>query len=345
MNGKTDIAMASRPIKDKEVDKLLPEHGNMRSRQAEHILGLDGVAVITHPDTIVSELTIAQLSNVYSGKVTNWSSLGGEDRTIVVFARDENSGTWDTFKSLVLKPTGLELSESASRFESSSKLTDIVSRTPGAIGFVALPYIREAGVIAISATQSSLPVMPTRFTIATEDYPLARRLFLYNSPQQNNELVNKFIDFVLSESGQNIVESLGLASQNIKLQKPPVAKDAPSEYKRLIQDAQRLSLNFRFQPGSDKLDNKAQRDLRRLVDFMGEHSEKSLLLFGFSDSVGSQKINIDLSTERARSLEKALHIRGLAPSQVVGFGEQLPLAANTSVVGRTKNRRVEVWLN
>lgn len=343
-SGVAEIAMASRAVKDEEWIRLLPLVGDMRTPQAEHIIGLDGLAIITHPSNPLNSITVEQLAAIFSGAITNWQTLGGGDQPISVFARDNNSGTWDTFKSLVLKPEGLGLEPTTKRLESSSDLSNQVAALPGAIGFVALPYVLDSKLLAVAASAESLPIRPTRFTISTEDYPLSRRLYIYTPSAHENPMIKDFVKFALSEPGQSVVEDLGLASQNIKLQKPPVLADAPTNYRQLTEQARRLSLNFRFKPASDDLDNKALRDLDRLVDFMAKHSEKSLMLFGFSDNLGEAQNNYLLSLNRAKTVERALHSRGIAPYKVLGFGEALPLASNNSVKGREKNRRVEAWL-
>ena len=343
-SGLADIAMASRAVKDEEWNRLLPIVGDLRTSQAEHIIGLDGLAIITHPANTLNAITVEQLGQIFSGSVDNWQALGGPDLPITVFARDNNSGTWDTFKSLVLKPEGLSLKPEALRYESSSELSNQVAARAGAIGFVALPYVQDSKLLAVAASADSLAIRPTRFTISTEDYPLSRRLYIYTPSSQDQPMIKEFVKFALSESGQSVVEQLGLASQNITLQKPPLLDSAPTNYRQLTERARRLSLNFRFKSSSDELDNKALRDLDRLVDFMAKHSEKSLMLFGFSDNLGEPDNNYLLSLNRAKTVEQALHSRGIAPYKVLGFGEAMPLASNNSGKGREKNRRVEAWL-
>ena len=108
--------------------------------------------------------------------------------------------------------------------------------------------------------------------------------------------------------------------------------------------AKRLSVNFRFKSGSNELDNKGQRDLLRLVDFMTDHQQHRIILVGFSDALGEAKRNLKLSILRAGVLENALTERGLNIVAVEGFGSLLPVASNNNPLGRSKNRRVEVWV-
>ena len=115
-------------------------------------------------------------------------------------------------------------------------------------------------------------------------------------------------------------------------------------YQSLIQSAERLSLNFRFNFGSSELDGKAKHDLERLEGYMKQHTDKKLMLFGFTDSVGSIDFNLQLSERRAQVVKDALAAHNIHPLVVKGFGKALPVATNDTDEGRHHNRRVEVWI-
>lgn len=342
--GVTDIGMASRRIKSEEVEKLLPGSGDLSTVEAEHVIALDGLAVVVNPALPVRELDVATLAKVFSGEISNWSALNGPDQDIQLFARDDLSGTWDSFNSMVLKPQGLTLAESARRFESSQDLSDGVASTPGAIGFIGLPYVRDAKLLAISGGESALALFPNNFTVSTEDYTLARRLYLYLPPKSSNAEIRKFVDHVHARQGQNIVGEIGFISQNISTTKPPLTDDLPYKYLELTEKAQRLSVNVRFAPGSENIDNKAQRDLYRLANYLEANPERRILLFGFTDSVGNEQINLNLSKTRADLVSKELMKFGIVPYKVEGFGDAGPVASNENEEGRQRNRRVEVWI-
>lgn len=341
--GKADMGMASRQIKEKEVEALKPQYGNLGLAGNELIIGLDGLATIVNPQNPISKLTTEQIAQIFSGEITNWSALGGEDLPINIYARDGNSGTWDTFKNLVLKVHKKKLSEAAQRFESSSELSDLVAADRGGIGFIGLPYINNSKALSIAASQWSNPIYPTRFTVSTEDYPLARRLYMY-APSASSKFVKAFANFTTSTAGQNVVEKVGLVSQNIKRETTYKIKGAPKAYNDYTEVASRLSVNFRFRSGSNQLDNKGQKDVLRLVEYMMKHEGRRIVLMGFSDALGDHKKNIKLSLMRANVLEKELMSYGLNVTAVEGFGSQLPIASNKTAMGRSKNRRVEVWV-
>lgn len=344
LNEKAELGMSSRRIKEQEREQLLEKTGDLSQAGAEHIIGLDGLAIITDIKNPVSKLSMEDLVKVFSGEVTNWSTLGGPDLPIKVYARDENSGTWDSFKSMVLDPAGASLLPAAVRLESSSQLSDDVAKEPGAIGFIGLPYVRRARLLAISATKTSKAILPTHFTVSTEDYPLARRLYFY-LPQKNiNVEAEEFVKFTATERGQSIVEDIGLVSQNIKTGQPFNNNFYPEEMRDLTVRSQRLSINFRFKDGSDELDTKAINDLERLVKYVEINAPKRVQLFGFSDSEGDKAENEALSLRRAQVVEQHLIARGIYPLVARGMGEEAPLASSQTEEGRRMNRRVEVWI-
>ena len=341
--GEADMAMSSRKIKEKELEQIRPLYGDLAHAGQENIIGLDGLAIIVNPNNSINTLTSRTLAKIFSGEISNWKTIGGSDLPIKIYARDKNSGTWDTFKNLVLKANNKNLIDSAIRLESSNELSEEVSKDPGAIGFIGLPYINHSKAISIAASAKTSPIYPTRFTVSTEDYPLSRRLYMY-APSLANQMVKGFTQFVVSHAGQEIVEQIGLISQNIKLETIHKIKSAPQIYNNYTEVAKRLSVNFRFKSGSNELDNKGQRDLLRLVDFMTDHQQHRIILMGFSDALGEAKRNLKLSILRAGVLENALTERGLNIVAVEGFGSLLPVASNNNPLGRSKNRRVEVWV-
>jgi phosphate transport system substrate-binding protein len=141
------------------------------------------------------------------------------------------------------------------------------------------------------------------------------------------------------------VAANGFVAQNVNAQAVNVVADAPADYKRLTDGAERLSLNFRFRPGSSALDNKALPDLDRVSSFISDlkYSGKDVMLFGFADNTGSKDVNCRLSKERAQAVSDQFGQWGLNPATVSGFCSELAVASNDTEDGREKNRRVEIW--
>jgi phosphate transport system substrate-binding protein len=338
--GKCDIGMSSRQIKPGEAASL-SSLGDMLSPASEHILGLDGLAFIVNRTNAVSALSVAQLAGIFSGEIADWSAVSGRHGTIKLYSRDDKSGTYDTFMSLVLGSR--KLASSAARIEDSRQLVEKVVADLDAIGFVGMPYADGSKAIAIS-DKGTRPLMPSRLTVATEDYSLSRRLYLY-TPSNMSPDVRRFIEFALGRQGQDVVADSGFVSQNVNAERFAPPPGTP-EYTRMTSGAQRLTLNFRFRAGSSELDNKALVDLDRVVSFISDlrYSGKDVMLFGFADSTGRDAANETLSKDRARTVSGQFEQRGLKAGGVTGFGSGNPIASNDTAEGREKNRRVEIWV-
>lgn len=343
LSGKADVGMSSRRVTSDEVGQARLQLGDLSKIGNEHIIALDGLAIIVNQNNPLKAISTEMLAKVFSGEISRWSQLGGPEKPIVLLARDNNSGTFDTFNSLVLKKYAKQLSAKAQRFESSTDLSVAVSQDEAAIGFIGLNYISYNKALAISEGADTTPIYPTRFTVSTEDYALSRRLYLY-TPTSASQLAKDFAQFAISEQGQALVEQTGLISQNIRIEKVFPVDGAPATYNRYAGTGQRLSLNFRFNYSENDLDNKGKRDLERLIRFMEQNSGRRLVLMGFSDAVGAVAKNADLALRRAKAVERELVSRGIPVVAVESYGELLPVANNDTDAGRERNRRVEVWV-
>ncbi|WP_300426923.1 phosphate ABC transporter substrate-binding/OmpA family protein [uncultured Thalassolituus sp.] len=336
--GATDIAAASRPVKDKE-QAAMPAV-NLSSAESEHVVGIDGLAIIVHPENPLQQLQVTQIRDLFTGRISNWKELGGLDEPVSVFARDENSGTWDSFRHMVLGSAALR--EGTPRFESNNDLSDRVSVTPGAVGFVGLASVRNARAIAVSAGQAA-GLFPEKLTVATEDYALSRRLYLYTAGRPANAYVRDFLEFAAHE-GQEQVAEVGFVSQSVTAVKPAYQAQLPDQIRKTTEGAYRLTVNFRFEEGSARLDNKAQRDVDRLLEFVSDYPEAAVILGGFGDSRLPETMTQLLSKHRAMAVSRALRQAAVYPKLVTGYGSELPVADVEGNDGRQKNSRVEVWV-
>ncbi|WP_219060170.1 substrate-binding domain-containing protein [Pseudomonas sp. UMAB-08] len=341
---KADLAASSRPIKDSELANLA-SLGDLKSRKAEQVIAIDGVAVILHPANPLHQLNTEQLAQIFSGEVHDWEDLGGTGGAIHLYARDDHSGTFDTFNELVLLKYGKTLARNTKRFESSEQLSDEVSQDRGGIGFIGLPYVRRAHAVAI-ADGDSKPMLPTVSLIATEDYPLSRRLYFYLPPQGLQPWADALVQFAQSSKGQAIVANNGFIAQTVQAIKVQASAGMPADYQAIVKQAQRLSVNFRFAQGSATLDNKAQLDLQRVVDYLKTHDKLNghVTLVGFGDAKSDPARAALLSKLRAMAVRRELVKAGVVLRDIRGLGDEMPVAANNADEGRIKNRRVEVWV-
>ncbi|GAB3728502.1 substrate-binding domain-containing protein [Silanimonas algicola] len=339
-DGDCDLWMASRAVREQEVQgaRLI---GPLYEKGLEHVIALDGLSVIVHPGNPVSALTVEQVRALFSGRVRDWSQFGGVPGPVVLHARDDRSGTFDTFQSLVMGEAAL--SPAATRYESTEQLAAAVAADPQAIGFVGLAGVGRAKPLALSE-RGTVPMAPTTLSVATEDYVLSRRLFLYSTAHPRAE-VQALIDFALGPSGQQVVADVGFVPQDIRAldQPPPVH----GEYRALVAGARRLSLNFRFGEGVAVLDNKAVEDIERLSRFMAGARQRGheLLLIGFADrSETTPYLALSLSNDRVDLVAAELRTKGLRVARQRGLGQIAPVASNDTRQGRLRNRRVEVWI-
>ncbi|KPZ25302.1 OmpA family protein [Pseudomonas coronafaciens pv. zizaniae] len=342
--GNTDIAASSRPIKDQEA-KDLAGLGDLKSAAGEQIIGIDGVAVILNPGNPLRQLDTVQLARIFSGEVKDWSEVGGNPGAIHLYVRDEKSGTYETFKELVLAKYGKQLAANALRFESSEQLSDEVSKDVNGIGFTGLPSVRHARAVAI-ADGESRPMLPTTSLIATEDYPLSRRLYLYVPPAGHQRWAQALVHFAQSADGQAIVARSGFVAQTVQALKVQPTAQMPADYQALTRKANRLSVNFRFAQGSARLDNKAQQDLKRVVDYLKAQDklDQHVTLVGFGDAKSDPARATLLSRLRAMAVRRELLKSGVTFREILGLGDEMPVANNDIDDGRIKNRRVEVWV-
>jgi phosphate transport system substrate-binding protein len=209
LNGTVDIANASRQIKAEEIAEAQAQGID----PVEFVIARDAIAVIVNPENPVSELTLQQISDIYSGRITNWTEVGGEDRPIVRLSRETNSGTHVYFLETVLR---LGDSESATLFSmntlllpSSEGIVYEVRQNPNAIGYDGLGYVpSDLKMIAIAKQQGDPYILPSADTVNDGSYPIARDLYMYTAGQPAGA-VKAYLDWILSPVAQAIVTELG----------------------------------------------------------------------------------------------------------------------------------------
>lgn len=336
------VGITSHSFKSAEAGKPAAK-GNLPSAASEHVLGIDGIAIIVNTSNPVTELRKDTIKKIFTGEISDWGRLGSTSGPIQIYARDNQSGITDSFNSLVL--AGMQLASSARTYTDNDELSRAVSSDPNGIGFIGLPYVQSDKSIAVS-DKGAEALKPTRLTVATEDYPLSRRLYLYTPANPQNAFTQRFIEFALSEQGQFVVAANGLVAQNVVASEQSAPKSAPDEYKQLTQDAERLSLDLRFSGADLSKDAKAQADLDRVVSMVADEggARNKILLFGFTDNSVSSDEGQAVSLSRAKMVEKEFIQRGIKPTLVRGFGSELPVASNDTAEGREMNRRVEIWM-
>lgn len=209
INGTVDIANASRKIKDEEISEAQANG----IEPVEHIIARDAIAVIVNPQNPVSQLTLKQISDIYSGKISNWSEVGGEDRPIVRLSRETNSGTHVYFLETVLrlgkKDDKTLFSMDTLLLPSSEGIIAEIRQNPNAIGYDGLGYVpKDLKMIAIAKEEGGAYMLPSIATVNDKTYPIARDLYMYTNGEPTG-VVKDYLDWILSPEAQEIVAKLG----------------------------------------------------------------------------------------------------------------------------------------
>jgi len=358
--GFCDVGMASRTIKDAEAEAVMQAGlGDLRKEGSVFPIAVDGLAIFCPQSRPLSSLTVAQVAAIFSGEITNWSEVGGSNEAITLYARDAHSGTFDSFESKVLKPLSKKLSSQAKRYESSSELVRDCSSDPSGIGFVGLSYVgTSVNVIPISASADTRPLIASRLAIKSLDYPLSRLLYFY-APVGRSALTSDYLDFAMSDRGQQVVDRVGLIGQGKAQANDLTEADAlkkslledgkiPADYKKIVQTADRRDTfaNIRFDSSELTPDANSRQNLRRLANLLASsgNEKAKVICIGFADNKGSDGSNLQVSKSRAEAVAAYLSNLGVREIQTASFGEAMPVADNNTPDGRAANRRVEIWL-
>jgi phosphate transport system substrate-binding protein len=198
INGTCDVATMSRPLKDSEK-KSAEDAGQL---PIEYVVALDGLAAVVHPSNPVKGLTIEQLRGIYTGEIRSWQDVGGPDRKIVVVSRDTNSGTYESFETLVMNR--MKMAPSTEYVGSSGAVRDRVMNTPDAIGYVGLAFTEGVKPLAVNGVE------PSPETVLDKTYPVARPLFMYtNGRPKDGTPVHEFVMLYKTADGKRIIEDVG----------------------------------------------------------------------------------------------------------------------------------------
>jgi phosphate transport system substrate-binding protein len=218
INKTVDIANASRKIKEEEIQEAKSNGVD----PVEHTIARDAIAVIVNPENPVIELTLKQISDIYSGKINNWKEVGGEDRPIVRLSRETNSGTHVYFLETVLRLGNSEdktlFSTDTLLLPSSEGIIAEVRQNPNAIGYDGLGYVpKDLKTIAIAEEEGGAYVLPSIPTVNDKTYPIARDLYMYTDGEPTG-VIKEYIDWLLSSEAQEIVAELGFVPVEVELE-------------------------------------------------------------------------------------------------------------------------------
>ena len=209
INNTVDLANASRAMKPVEIEQALANG----MEPIEHVIAGDAIAIVVNLDNPIDQITIAQLSAIFTGQIRNWSELGGDDRPIVTLSRETNSGTHVYFLERVIrdgdKENDLIFSRDTLLMPSSEGISNEIRRNPNAIGYDGLGYVTDdQKVLAVAESDAGPYVLPSVETVQGGTYPISRPLFMYTAGEPTGA-VKEYLDWIQSSEAQEIVIRLG----------------------------------------------------------------------------------------------------------------------------------------
>lgn len=203
-NNATDLCNASRKIRAQEIAECIKAFGK---RPTEYKVALDGLSVYVHESNPLKELTVEQVRLIFTGKIKNWKEVGGPDARIVLYSRENSSGTYEFFKEHVLQ--GRDFAASAQTMPGTAAVLQSVAKDKNAIGYGGAAYGAGAKHLAIKKDENSPAVEPKEETVVNGTYPIWRYLYIYVNPAIDRGEISAYLTWIRSEEGQKVVKDVG----------------------------------------------------------------------------------------------------------------------------------------
>ena len=340
-DGSADLGASSRPVKPAELEQARAEGIELR----EYVIGYDGMAVIVHPSNPVAQLSMEQLSEIFSGRLSSWAPLGGAERPIRLLSRPSYSGTHVFFKDVVLRrgnPTARDEFPPQTEFvEETAKIVERVAQDPDAISYVGVGFVqgRPIRVVPVAASAGEPAIEPLPENVRNGSYPIYRPLYLYGRGEPQGA-ARDFLAFILSREGQRRVAAQDFVPNDVSAALPVIAavSAAPPASGR-PREPTRIAFAF----GSAELAPEEARRLETLVAD-GLTDGERFQVVGHADARGSAAANQRMARARAEVVAAILRLAGVPAEliEVQAQGADEPLASNDSLEGRRRNRRVDV---
>jgi phosphate transport system substrate-binding protein len=204
LNGTTDICNSSRPIKPAETAEFVKK---FRARPHEYKMCMDGLAVYVHVSNPVRQLSIPQLEAIFTGKITNWKELGGPDAAIVLYSRENSSGTYEFFKDHVLQKK--DFAANTKMMPGTAAVIHSIAKDRNGIGYGGIAYGEGVRHLPVSKEDGGEAVEPTEENVLSGKYPISRFLYNYVAPAKDTGEVAAYIQWCLSDEGQAVVKGVG----------------------------------------------------------------------------------------------------------------------------------------
>lgn len=362
LDGAADMVLATRAMSRQEIALARSAGlGDLGQGRYGQVIALDAILPITPPAAPAPNLSMAQIKGVLSGKITDWSQVGGPEARISLHLPSPDMGFGQAIGALVPK-----IAADATLHDTLAALHDAVNKDPFALGFSGIARAPSAQAVAIRGG-CGVTLRATRNSVKAEDYPLTAPMFLYRPARRLPKIGRELIAYLASDAAQTVVREAGyidqlpdstrLTEQGERLVNAILHASADvdlSDLQQMVTELDvrsRLTTSFRFEAGSSRLDAQSRSNVELLAQAIagGRFDGQSLLFVGFTDGQGPAGTNRALSEKRANAVMQAVVAateggEEQASLSSVGYGEAMPLACDSSEWGRFVNRRVEVWI-
>ncbi len=356
LDGSADLGASSRAVKQSEIAEARQRGVELR----EFVIGYDGIAVIVGPDNPLTELTVAQLSDLFTGKIRNWSEVGGPDLAVHVLTRPSYSGTSSFFRDKVVRRGNDKGSEDyvagAEVIEENGALVKRVAAERGAVSYVGIGWVTsEVKALGVAPRAGQPAVHASVETVRTGTYPIYRPLLMYSRGEPHGA-ARDLLAFILSGEGRAMVARNDFVAPDVATTLAPEgAATAPSpaaagggaaaQGKAAAGTGPAAPRTVRVLfPRATTLTASARAALDGLAGDVKASAGAHLLVVGHADAHGSKAANQAMSLARANAVAHYLEEQGVPASaiRVEGHGADEPVATNQSGAGRGGNRRVDV---
>ncbi len=203
-NKTTDLADASRPIKSKEIEACIRAFGK---RPTEYKVAMDGLSIYVNEDNAVTQLSLEELAGIFDGQIKNWKEVGGSDSPIVVYSRENSSGTYEFFKEHVLK--GKDYTAGAQTLQGTAQVIQAVASEKRGIGYGGAAYAKGVRILKVSKDKGGQAIEANEENVLSNTYPISRFLFIYINPALDKGEIAAYLNWIRSDDGQKIVKNVG----------------------------------------------------------------------------------------------------------------------------------------
>lgn len=352
-----DPSTARAALQDARADLVIARFAGTET--SARVLALDALVPIVAPNNLIPNISTANLAKALAGEIKNWKDIGGLDRPMVIHGLDADSDVTAALAARLGKPVAVTVTHS-----DLMSLAKAVAADPWALAVTGQALAGHARILPLTDS-CGFDLQATSLAVKAEDYPLTLPVYLLTPPRRLPLMARELLEFLAMPRAQQAITDAGYVARSPE--RAPLSRDGVrlmnainaagdettlADVQRLSKSmagADRLSLTFRFEDGSDRLDVVSQENLIDLAQRLqaGLYDRDLLTLVGFSDGSGAATQNQSLSEQRARSVLASLS--ALAPDlarlpSVDAFGEAMPMACDQTAAGRRLNRRVEIWL-